>query len=222
MALSGVVVLHVRIGSMTTRKHLLVARKLAVNAILGTEFIDRHVRGIFPKEKRVVFRNGGSVTLLGSAPGLEENRKITENLSTQTRTNKVRMAKQIFPPPMSQVPVLVNTETRGLVILLCHAKPVQKNLSLMTNGIMEPTELPFWVCMSIFRDRPVRIPKEAVIELDLPAPRAVLTITSKQAQELGLDPLGGPPPQGRDEKMGEERSSRLDHWTEQLEICAEY
>lgn len=58
MALSGVLPLYVRIGDMTTRAYFLVARNLAVNAILGTEFIDRHVKGILPKEKRVIFRHG--------------------------------------------------------------------------------------------------------------------------------------------------------------------
>ena len=56
MVLRGVVMLYVRIGNMTTRTHFLVASNLAVNAILGTEFIDRHLRGILPKERRVVFR----------------------------------------------------------------------------------------------------------------------------------------------------------------------
>ena len=200
MALSGVVVLHLRIDNMTTRTHFLVASNLAVNAILGTELIDRHVRGILPKERRIAFRNGGSVTLLGSAPGPEGNRKITENLPTRTRTNKVRVAKQIVLPPISQVPGLINTETRDVVFLRCHPKTVKKNLSLMANGVMEPTELLFWVRMSNSRARTVRIPKGAVIGLTLPAPRAVLTITYQQARELGLDPSGGPPSPGRDEE----------------------
>ena len=192
--------LYVRIGNMTTRTHFLVASNLAVNSILGTEFIDRHVRGILPKERRFVFREEGSVTLLGSAPGPEGSRKDRENPPTRTRSNKVRVAKQFVLPPMSQVPVLVNTEARGLVFLQCNPKTVKKNLSLMANGVMEPAGLPFRVSMSNVRDRPVRIPKGAVIGLALPAPRAVLTITSQQAQQLGLNLFGGPPSPGRDEE----------------------
>ena len=192
--------LYVRIGNMTTRTHFLVARNLAVNAILGMEFIDRHVRGISPKEKRVVFREGGSVTLLGSAPGPEGSRKNRGNPPTRTRSNRVRVAKQVVLPPMPQVPILVNTEARGLVFLQCHPKTAKKNLSLMANGVMEPAGLTFRVSMSNFRDRPVRMPKGAVIRLALPAPRAVLTITSQQAQQLGLDLFGGPTSAGLDEE----------------------
>ena len=57
------------------------------------------------------------MALLESAPGPEGNRKNKGNLPTRTRSNKVRLAKQIVLPPMSQVPLLVNTEARGLVFL---------------------------------------------------------------------------------------------------------
>ena len=95
MVLSRVVALYVRIANMTTTTHLLVADNLAVNAISGTEFIDRHVRCILPKERPVVFRDEGCVTLLGSTPEPEGNQKNRGNLPTRTRSNKVRVAKQI-------------------------------------------------------------------------------------------------------------------------------
>ena len=109
MALSVVVFLHVQIGDMTTRAYLLVASNLAVNTILGTEFIDRHVKGILPKERRVIFRHGETINLLGSARRPDGDRNATQRLPSKTTPNKVRVAKQVVLSPMSKVPVLVTT-----------------------------------------------------------------------------------------------------------------
>ena len=186
MALSGMVSLHVRLGNFSTQALFLVASNLAVDAILGTAFIDKHVRGILPRERKVLLRDGPAVTLLGSKPGPEADRGATKGIPTATVSNKIRVAKQVLLPPMSQREVLVNTDARGLLFLQNHPKTVTKNLSLMANGIMECAGQPFWVTLSNFRDRAVRLSKGSVIGLALPAPRAVVTVTAEQVASLGL------------------------------------
>ena len=98
MTLSVVVALHVRIGDLTIRAFFLVAGNLAVNSILGTAFTDRHVSGILPKEKRVIFRQGEKVTLLGSALGPEGVLEVKKCLpkGTTSSKNSSRLLKRLF------------------------------------------------------------------------------------------------------------------------------
>ena len=173
---------------MTTRAYFLFASNLAVNAILGTGFIDPHVKGILPKERRVIFRYGETINLLGSSPRAEGDREATQGLSSRTTFNKVRVAKQAVLSPMSQVPVLVTTEARGVMFLQNHPRTVPKNLSLMANGSTDSKGLRFLVTASKFRDRPFRTPKRAVIGLALPAFKAVPTVQIPLVEGPVLDP----------------------------------
>ena len=218
MTLSGMVKLHVRLGDFTTQAPFLVASNLAVDAILGTTFIDKHVRSILPRERRVVLRHGPPITLLGTKPGPEADRRANKGIPMATVSNKVRVAKQVLLPPMSQREVMVNTDARGLLFLQNHPKTVTKNLSLMANGIMECTGKPFWVTISNFRDRTVRLSKGSVVGLALPAPRAIVTVTTEQAASLGS--LG--PNRNASVPHGPERETIKPDWREQVDIGPEY
>lgn len=186
MALSGMVSRHVRLGGFSTQALILVASNLAVDAILGTAFIDRHVRGILSRERKVLLRHGSAVTLLGSKPGPEADGRATKRIPTATVSIKIRVAKHVLFPPMSEREMLINTDARGLQFLQNHPKAGTKNLSLMANGIMKCAGSPLRVTLSNFGDRSVCLAKGAVIVVALPASGAVVTVTSKQAARFGL------------------------------------
>lgn len=187
MALSRMVSLHVRLGDFSTQALFLVASNLTVDAILGSAFIDRHVRGILPRERKVLLPHGPSITLLGSKPGPEADRRATQRIPTAKVWNKTRVAKQVLLSPMSQGEVLVNTDTRGLLFLQNHPKTLTMNLSLMANGIMECTERPFWVTVSNLRDWPVRLSKGGRLRVTSPCPTGRRDRDPGTSRKLGLD-----------------------------------
>jgi Retroviral aspartyl protease len=61
---SGAILLHVEICGLKTRMQFVVVPGLAAECILGCQFIDRHVKSILPKEKKVLLENGGVAAIL--------------------------------------------------------------------------------------------------------------------------------------------------------------
>ena len=57
----GVIAMHVQLGTLRVQSLFVVVTSLAAECILGCQFINRHVRMILPKEKRVVLTNDNVV-----------------------------------------------------------------------------------------------------------------------------------------------------------------
>ena len=68
-----------------------------------------------------------------------------------------------------------------------HPKMVHKHLSLMANGMMDVLpHQPFSVFFSNFGDKPVTVPKNAVVGLALPAPKGILAdVNAIRAEAAG-------------------------------------
>jgi Retroviral aspartyl protease len=60
----GVLTLCVQLGQLKARAKFIVVKHLTAGCILGCQFIDRHVKSILPKERRVLLNDGSSVAIL--------------------------------------------------------------------------------------------------------------------------------------------------------------
>jgi Retroviral aspartyl protease len=63
----GVVTLWVQLGRLRAQARFIVVKHLAAGCILGCQFIDRHVKRIHPKEKRLLLNDGTPVAILRAA-----------------------------------------------------------------------------------------------------------------------------------------------------------
>jgi hypothetical protein len=60
----GVVTLVVQLDNLPTHARFLVATSLAAECVLGTQYIDRYIRTILPKDKRVVLSDDRGILIL--------------------------------------------------------------------------------------------------------------------------------------------------------------
>ena len=79
----GELKLHVRIGELCARVPFLVATNLTVDCILGTTFLDRHVKAILPPQRKVLFHHAPSVALTGVTPSRHDHKMASRGPSQQ-------------------------------------------------------------------------------------------------------------------------------------------
>ena len=187
--------LYVRIGEFVAHVPFLVVTNFAVDCILGTTFLDRHVKAILPAQKTVLFHHAPSVALTGVTPSRQESKMASRKLSQQLpqeensadrkraqfQTNvpsrKIRVVKGVTIPPMTQAMIRVATPVGGLCFLQNHPKTARKDLCLMAQGVMDLfLGEPFTVLVGNFGHRAVHVPKHTVVRLALPYPTHLLTI----------------------------------------------
>ena len=129
LRLLGQVVLRVRFGSAMYRVSFLVAERLAVSAIIGTAFMNCHVRGIMCMDGNIKLTRA-TISIVsrhhGRKPYVEAKSPSTETpdgpplhqgADNVNRPHTVKLAKFVTIPPLSQVAVPVRTEASGLVFL---------------------------------------------------------------------------------------------------------
>ena len=127
----GEVNLHVRIGEFYARVPFFVITNLAVECILGTTFLDRHVKAILPQQRKVLLHHAPSVELTGVTPsrhdckmasrGPKQQLPQEENSADRKRvlfptnvpSRKIRVVKGVTIPPMIQAMVCVATPVGG-------------------------------------------------------------------------------------------------------------
>ena len=186
----GQLTLYVRIGDFTARVQFLVVTRLDVDCILGTTFIDQHVKAILPRRWRVLFHHSPSVAFIGTTPSkFAREKKRTESNTSASKTSKIkpipsntpsrkiRIVRGITITPMTQATVRVATPVTGLCFLQNHPCTAKKNLWLMVQGVMDINpDIPFSVIMSNFSHHAVHLPKHTVIGIALPSPTHILTL----------------------------------------------
>ena len=79
----GELKLHVRIGEFCARVPFSVVTNLAVDCILGTTFLDRHVKAILPPQRKVLFHHAPSVSLTGITPSRHDRKMASRGPSQQ-------------------------------------------------------------------------------------------------------------------------------------------
>ena len=183
----GTIALMVRLGQFKARVHFVVVTHMAVDCILGTSFIDRHVKAIMPGLRRVKFYHAPSVAIIGATDGPKQRdfspdskRGADATIPSNTVSNKVRLVRGTVLPPMTQTEVDVQTAESGLVFLQGHHRMLDRHLALAANGVMDVVpSRPFRILMSNFSTHPVRLPKNTVVATALPSPAGILTIDTK-------------------------------------------
>ena len=131
---------HVQIGAFCACVPFLVVTNLAVDCILGTTFLDRHVKPILTLQRKVLFHHAPSVALTGVTPsrhdrkmasrGLSQHLPQEENwadrkraqFSTKVPSRNIRVVEGVTIPPMTQAMVRVATQVGGLCYLQNHPK----------------------------------------------------------------------------------------------------
>lgn len=88
---------------------VLVATNLAAHCKLGTSFVNRYVRAINPRLRKVTFRNTASVDVMSSSPGPDANKRQVSGLFKDTQSNKHRVMNIILIPARSQAEVGVQS-----------------------------------------------------------------------------------------------------------------
>ena len=206
----GEITLFVRIGEFLARVPFLVVTALAVDCILGTTFPDRHVKAILPPQRKVVFHHAPSVALVGTTPSrhdrLMASRSTAQQLPQQsnavvrkhepfpanTPSRKIRLVKGVTIPPMTQAAVRVATPVGGLCCMQNHPKSAPPHLCLMAQCVIDivPDEL-FTAIGSNFSDRPDKLPKHTVVDLDMPSSTHILTLGPYPSGEAEAKERGG-------------------------------
>ena len=86
----GELKLYVRIGEFVVRVPFLVVTNLAVDCIIGTTFLDRHVKAILPPQRKVLFHHAPSVALTGVTPSRHDRKWPRGDRRSSSRRRKIR------------------------------------------------------------------------------------------------------------------------------------
>ena len=142
LMLSNIVRLAVRLRNTTYRITFVVADQLAVPVLLGTAFMDTHVRSIDIEAQNPELRQGGSVPIVD---GKGERTPPTRWYGSQTSWANARdealqaicIARRVTIPAISQARVRVTTAERGLVLLEPKPSFQHGHRVRPTNGVAE-------------------------------------------------------------------------------------
>jgi hypothetical protein len=160
MPVKGVVHLVVRVEDLVRHVRFLVTRDLAVPCILGCHFINAHVKGIIPGDRKVELCEGGSVSLLGR---YEVCHTSPETLSMSRVSNKVRVAKMAVVPPLSEPNIYVTCALAGLCLITGPDSRRMSPISLAQGVAEVHPQTPFRVRVINSSAKEVFIPYNMVI-----------------------------------------------------------
>ena len=141
----GSCVLHVSVGDVATTHDFLVVPSLPVPALVGVNFISKHVTAILPPQRLMVFGNT-TVTMLDSLSQVETDKYLS---------TVVRSSSDVMIPAMSEVAVGVMTTREGLSLI----RPCVRRTSdrcFAPNGLAElpPRGTEFLLKVGNLSDRP--------------------------------------------------------------------
>lgn len=116
--LLGLLVAVVSLGQLQARVKSLVVANM-VDCMLGTTFVDCHVRAIVPKPRNILFHPGPAVALLSarkpSAEAVSDANRTKSGAAKDPLTSrKARQLEPVSVLPLTQVIVRVSTAAAGL------------------------------------------------------------------------------------------------------------
>ena len=206
LKVTGAVRLRVRFGSHVYRQLFYVTPNLAVPALLGTEFLNRHVRAILCMEQKVQFNNGPTVSIISSGTGddpvqlegkqfepapvgeeneVEEEEQLSASAANILKRHKVKTTKAVRLPAYSQTWVPVSSEAAGLVYLEPKFKLTATCRIATANGIieMEPGKTTK-ILVSNFSSKKVNLYKGTTVAFATRSPIAINELPTEQGREL--------------------------------------
>lgn len=157
-------VFFLRIGRLQAHVHLLVVCSIAVDCVLGTTSIDRHVWAVVPPQRKILFHHAPSGTFLGATEpsaetASEASRTKNGAVKDSPTSRKVRLVRTVTFSPVTQVIVRVSKPAAALRFLQNHWRTAMRYLTVMAQGVMGVIpDQPFAVGVSYFGDKPVHLP----------------------------------------------------------------
>lgn len=163
----------------TTHPHI------AVNILLGTSFIDRFIREIFPAKRKAVLWHSNPVAILSHqwSPAMATAHILSPAQRDDTpckavfnefTTSPVRVARQIIFHPNTTAQVLVTTSASESLVIQPHLKCLYRQKTFTTRGIMIiPPRQPFYVTISSFSHRAQPLLTHMMVAHTEPAPPTI-------------------------------------------------
>jgi hypothetical protein len=87
------------VGNLRTQARFIMVHSLAAECILGCQFIDRNVRYILQKEKRVLLSDESVIPILLYSATITDPSKRRSKSKPVLASTKVRLAKLTILPP---------------------------------------------------------------------------------------------------------------------------
>jgi hypothetical protein len=175
--------MHVQLGTLRVQSRFVVVKSLAAECTLGCQFINRHVRMILSKEKRVVLANDNVVSILQDSADRPNYGKVSspEQVSSPPLpSSKVRVARLTVVPPRTEVYVDVLCSAPGLCFLQALARGNSMGV-YMANGIadIQPNK-PFQVRVINISEIARKIPKGMILGHALPHPTGIIAVADDE------------------------------------------
>ena len=181
LRLTVVVRLAVRLQNTKFCITFVVAEQLAATVLLGTAFIDAHVRSIDIDGQKLELRQNGSVAIVDgnrgpNPPTRRHGRQTSRPEVCKEAPQASRIARRVTIPAMSQARGRVTIVGRGLVFLEPKPSLQPRHGVKLTNGVAEvlPNQT-FDVVVAIFSQCGRRLPKYTVVGYAKRNPLAILT-----------------------------------------------
>lgn len=138
----GDIIIYVRLSFLTVRSYLAVAESLPFPLILGTEFIDKHIRATIPRERRIVPRDSPPVAMLSKSTGSRSVGSIDiddvpRRVSTDEIDKSVRVVRQVTLTPRKKSLVIVRANLPGIIDLTFDDDAATSIKSLPASGVVD-------------------------------------------------------------------------------------
>jgi hypothetical protein len=169
----GTIYLNIHVGQEQKRLRFLVMKNLAVPMILGCEFLDEHVKSIYPKEKRVELQSGQSLPLYT---------RLIRRLPTP-----VYVAQNVVLAPYSETNIMVHTDNEGTCYMQeeIKRKHSRQPRYAVASGIssMYPKK-PFMLRAANYGPKPILLQKHRIVGRATPLHNTVLTISDINLEKM--------------------------------------
>ena len=180
LRITGRIKLLIQLGRKVLDAEFFVAPKLAVPVILGTSIMNSHVDAIRCRAQRIDVHDGGSIAILlmqnvsklnNSSSCYVHEPNPSQGTDLDHQSNRIRLAREITIPPMSQLTASVVCAGGGLSLLEAKEKLFHRQRISMSNGIAEiiPRTV-FTVILTNFGSTERYLPKGTVVGIARRAP----------------------------------------------------
>ena len=184
LKVEGAVRLYVDVGGLRARVRFLVCKDLAVKAILGCDFIHRHVQAILPQKQELILKEGGSVAIGQKSPkivNLVRNSRQKKLPPRRKKLNRrdcggvIRLRQKVQIPAFSARVINVGTAASGLHNALPSTDLMRTHKVSIPYGIIDSKEgIDFPMTLANFSRKKVTLRKGTIVGIARERPRYVI------------------------------------------------
>ena len=186
----GIIPLYITIGRCRVKAMFFVCDGLNTDVILGTEFLDRHVKAILPIEGQLVMKDDSSAPLLRNQPHVGASDQNNPPNTGKIHSPKVRCTKSVRLLPETQTWVEVRMAGSGDVIFQQHP-PLFTSTGVIPQHAIATVQfnVPFRLLLANFSKNVAELKKSQIVAIATAAPSQVIPSHLTFTQVLGLEPL---------------------------------